>query len=73
LALSYIPPFSPIAIFIRLGAGDVPMWQIALSVAIMAVTIYGMVWLSTRLYRMGILMYGKRATLPEILRWIRYS
>jgi ABC-2 type transport system permease protein len=73
LALSYIPPFSPIIIFIRLGAGDVPLWQIALSVGIMVLIIYGMIWFSTRLYRVGILMYGKRATLPEILRWIHYS
>jgi ABC-2 type transport system permease protein len=32
-----------------------------------------MVWLAARIYRVGVLMYGKRATLPEILRWIRYS
>jgi ABC-2 type transport system permease protein len=39
----------------------------------MILSIWGVLWVSARLYRIGILMYGKRATLPEILRWIRYS
>jgi ABC-2 type transport system permease protein len=73
LALSLIPPISPITIFLRMGEGPVPMWQIAASVGIMALTICAMIWFASRLYRMGILMYGKRATLPEILHWIRHS
>jgi ABC-2 type transport system permease protein len=39
----------------------------------MAVSVYIVVWLSSRIYRVGILMYGKRATIPEMLRWLRYS
>jgi ABC-2 type transport system permease protein len=39
----------------------------------MALSIYIVLWLSSRIYRVGILMYGKRATLPEMLRWLRYS
>ena len=44
-----------------------------LSVVLMVAFIYGMAWLASRIYRVGILMYGKRPTLPEMLRWIRYS
>jgi len=40
---------------------------------LLAVSIYIVLWLSSRLYRVGILMYGKRATLPEMFRWLRYS
>jgi ABC-2 type transport system permease protein len=49
------------------------MWQVAISVVLLALTTWGVLWFSSRLYRVGILMYGKRATLPEILRWLRYS
>jgi ABC-2 type transport system permease protein len=57
----------------RLALQQPPIWQFALSIAILALTIWGVVRLASRLYRVGILMYGKRATLPEILRWLRYS
>ena len=50
-----------------------PTWQIALSIAISLGSLYGLVWLTSRIYRVGILMYGKRPTLPEILKWIRYA
>jgi ABC-2 type transport system permease protein len=49
----------------------VPMWQVAASLAILVLSIWIALRLSARLYRVGILMYGKRATLPEILRWLR--
>jgi ABC-2 type transport system permease protein len=71
--LSLIPPFTPIVMCLRMAAMAVPAWQLALSVALMAISIYGTLWLATRLYRVGILMYGKRATLPEMMRWLRYS
>jgi ABC-2 type transport system permease protein len=73
IVLSYIPPCAPITIFLRMGAGTVPPYQIAVSIGIMVASVYALIWFSSRLYRVGILMYGKRATLPEILRWIRYS
>ena len=50
-----------------------PYWQIALSLALMLFSIWVVIWFASRLYRVGILMYGKRATLPELLRWLRYS
>ena len=57
----------------RMGMAVVPFWQIALSIILLVLTIWAMLWFSSRLYRVGILMYGKRATLPEIVRWLRYS
>jgi ABC-2 type transport system permease protein len=50
-----------------------PWGQIAISLALMVFSIWGVIWFASRLYRVGILMYGKRATLPELLRWLRYS
>jgi len=50
-----------------------PLWQIATSIALLILSIWAVLWFSSRLYRIGILMYGKRATLPEIVRWLRYS
>jgi ABC-2 type transport system permease protein len=71
--LSLFPPTAPIAMFLRLTAQTPPVWQIAASVALMVLGIWGVLWVAGRLYRVGILMYGKRPTLPELLRWIRYA
>ena len=71
--LSLFPPCSPIVMSLRMAAMAVPAWQLALSLVLMVLSIYGMVWVATRIYRVGILMYGKRPTLPEILRWLKYS
>jgi ABC-2 type transport system permease protein len=71
--LSLFPPCTPMVMCLRMAAMAVPAWQLALSLVLMVLAIYGMVWIASRIYRVGILMYGKRPTLPEILRWIRYS
>ena len=73
VAISMFPPCAPITMFLRIASQFPPLWQIALSLAIMAVSVYIVVWLSSRIYRVGILMYGKRPNLPEIIRWLRYS
>ena len=57
----------------RMGLEMPPPWQIAVSIALLILSIWAVLWFSSRLYRVGILMYGKRATLPELLRWLRYS
>ena len=59
--------------FLRMGSQMPPAWQILLSIAFMLGAIRVVIWFSTKLYRIGILMYGKRATLPELFRWLRYS
>ncbi len=71
--LSLIPFFTPLLMFLRLSVGAAPLWQALLSVVIMIATIAGLIWLTGRIFRVGILMYGKKPNLPELLKWIRYS
>ena len=73
VAASLFPPCTPIIMFLRMGSQIPPTWQILVSIALMILSIWVVLWASSRLYRVGILMYGKRATLPEIIRWLRYS
>ena len=73
VAASFIPPCAPIIMFLRMASQTPPAWQFAVSISLMIVSIWATLWFSSRLYRVGILMYGKRATLPEIVRWLRYS
>ncbi|HUR37663.1 MAG TPA: ABC transporter permease [Terriglobales bacterium] len=73
VVMSMVPFCAPILMYLRIVVEQPPMWQIALSISIMAVSIAGMVWLCARIYRVGILMYGKKPTLPEIVKWIRYA
>jgi ABC-2 type transport system permease protein len=73
VAATLCPFTSPYLMISRMGMAVVPYWQIALSVILLVLTIWGVLWFSSRLYRIGILMYGKRTTLPEIMRWLRYS
>jgi len=75
VAASIFPPTAPLVMVPRIGmlAPPFPWWQLALSLALMVFSIWAVIWFASRLYRVGILMYGKRATLPEILRWVRYS
>jgi ABC-2 type transport system permease protein len=69
--LSLIPFFSPFLMFARAAGGAAPAWQIALSIALMALTVVAVAWLAGRIYRVGILMTGKRPTIPELWRWVR--
>jgi ABC-2 type transport system permease protein len=69
--VSLIPFFSPITMLIRIVAQTPPFWQIALSLGIGFGTVALLLWLAARVYRVGMLMYGKRATIPEMLKWVR--
>ena len=73
VAASLFPLTAPYVMVPRMGMETVPLWQFAASIGIMVLSIWATLWFSSRLYRVGILMYGKRATLPEIARWLRYS
>jgi ABC-2 type transport system permease protein len=73
VAASLFPPTAPVIMFLRMASEIPPAWQFIASISLLALSIWGVLWFSTRLYRVGILMYGKRATLPELLRWLRYS
>ncbi len=69
--LSLFSPCTPVVMCLRMSAMAVPWWQLALSLVLMIGSTVGVLWLVARIYRVGILMYGKRATLPEIVRWLR--
>ena len=71
--VSLIPFCSPLLMNFRISIGDPQPWEIALSFVLMSLTIAAILWFSSRIYRVGILMYGKKPNLPEILRWLRYS
>lgn len=71
--VSEIPFCAPLLMELRISISMPPPWQIGLSIALILVTIYAVLWVSSRIYRVGILMYGKKPNLPEILRWMRYS
>jgi len=71
--ISLIPTCTPLIMYLRIAISNPPWYDIAASVVILLATIYGVLWLTARIYRVGILMYGKRPTLPEILKWLKYS
>ena len=71
--LSIIPFFAPILMLVRVLVEQPPAWQLVLCIVLMLATIYGLLSLTSRIYRVGILMYGKRPTLPELRRWLKYA
>jgi ABC-2 type transport system permease protein len=73
VAASLFPPTAPIVMFLRMASETPPAWQFVVSIGLLVASIIATLWFSSRLYRVGILMYGKRASLPELLRWLRYS
>ncbi|ALW87083.1 ABC transporter permease [Hymenobacter sedentarius] len=70
--MSMIPFTSPIAMVIRLPFG-VPMWQLALSIFLLILGFIGTVWVAARIYRVGVLMYGKKVTYRELGKWMFYK
>jgi ABC-2 type transport system permease protein len=71
--VSLFPLTSPLMMFLRTAVAEPPFWQVLLSMAILALSTVGIAWAAGRIYRVGILMYGKKPTIPEILRWVRYT
>ncbi|MDP2954925.1 MAG: ABC transporter permease [Longimicrobiales bacterium] len=71
VSLSLFPFFSPILMFARVSVGAAPAWQVILSFVLMGLTVVGVAWVAGRIYKVGILMAGKRPTLPELWRWVR--
>jgi len=70
---SMVPFFAPITMMVRIVTETPPLWQILLSLAIGFATATGLIWLASRIYRVGMLMYGKKATIPEVIRWVRQA
>jgi ABC-2 type transport system permease protein len=71
--VSMFPFFSPITMIVRIVSQTPPFWQIALSLIIGYLTVVLLLWLASRIYRIGMLMYGKKATIPEVMRWVRQA
>lgn len=71
VAMSYVPFFSPLIMFLRIGLAEPALWEVALSAAILAVSIFAMGWLSAKIYRTGVLMYGKRPSFKELRKAMR--
>ena len=71
VVFSMIPLTSPIVMLMRIPFG-VPLWQIAISVTLLFATFFGVVWFAAKIYRVGILMYGKKPTWKELYKWLKY-
>jgi ABC-2 type transport system permease protein len=69
--VSIAPFFSPVTMLVRIVTETPPLWQIALSLAVGIASILFLTWVAARIYRTGMLMYGKSASIPEVLRWVR--
>jgi ABC-2 type transport system permease protein len=72
VATSLFPPFTPLLMPVRMAVKMPAAWQIALSFVLTGAFAVAMVWVCARIYRVGILMYGKKPTLRELVRWVRY-
>ena len=71
VVFSLIPLTSPIVMLMRIPFG-VPLWQLALSVVLLYGTFIFVVWFAAKIYRVGILMYGKKPTWKELYKWLKY-
>jgi ABC-2 type transport system permease protein len=71
VVFSMIPLTSPIVMLMRIPFG-VPWWQIAISVSLLFATFFGVVWFAAKIYRVGILMYGKKPSWKELYKWLKY-
>ncbi len=71
VTLSLMPFSSPIAMPVRWAAAHVPFQEVAASIALLIVALWSVTWIAARIYRVGILMYGKRPNLRELARWVR--
>jgi ABC-2 type transport system permease protein len=71
--ISITPFFSPITMLVRIVTETPPFWQIALSLGVGLASVVLFVWMAARIYRVGMLMYGKSASLPEVMRWLRQT
>jgi ABC-2 type transport system permease protein len=69
---SMIPLTSPVTMMVRIPFG-IPAWEIVLSMVILLGTILGTIWMAGKIYRTGILMYGKKVNLKEIVKWLFYK
>jgi ABC-2 type transport system permease protein len=70
---SIFPFTASLVMFLRIAVSEPPLWQILASIVSLIATSFAIAWFAGRIYRVGILMYGKKPTIPEIVRWVRYK
>jgi ABC-2 type transport system permease protein len=73
VVLSMLPLFSPVPMVVRVAVTDVPFWQVGGSFLLSLLAFFGAIWVSARIYRVGILMYGKKPSLKDLIKWARYA
>ena len=73
VVLSMIPLFAPMAMFARVLVSEPPLWQIFLSILLTLGTIYVFLVAAAKIFRVGVLTYGKRPTIPELWRWMKVA
>jgi ABC-2 type transport system permease protein len=71
--LSLFPVFTPVTMFMRVLVAEPPVWQLGLSIAVSVVTVYVFSWITAKIFRIGILSYGKRPTAAELWRWLKVA
>ena len=73
VGFSLAPVFGPVTMFVRTLVAEPPIWHIAVSVLVSIATIFALMWITAKIFRVGILSYGKRPTLPELWRWVKVA
>jgi ABC-2 type transport system permease protein len=73
IVMSMIPFTSPISMVVRTAVTEVPIWQMLLSFSLLLGFFIGAIWVSARIYRVGVLMYGKKASIKDLIKWVRYA
>ena len=71
--LSLVPVFTPITMFMRIIVSEPPLWQVAISVVLSVATIIAFFWMTAKIFRIGILSYGKRPSPAELWRWLKVA
>jgi ABC-2 type transport system permease protein len=73
VAFSLAPVFGPMTMFVRTLVSEPPLWHVAVSIAVSLATITAFFWVTAKIFRVGILSYGKRPTIPELWRWVKVA
>ena len=73
VAFSLLPVFGPMTMFVRLMVSEPPMWHVLFTIVVSILTILAFFWVTAKIFRVGILSYGKRPTLPELWRWVKVA
>jgi ABC-2 type transport system permease protein len=73
VGFSLAPVFGPITMFVRTLVAEPPVWHIVVSIAVSVATIFVMMWMTAKIFRIGILSYGKRPTIPQLWQWLKVA